>query len=213
MLIALRSRRPLCNTLVVTTVLLLVSVLSPVSPLQRLLNPSKVDQRSAEARTMVWAAGLRMFMSNPLAGIGLGNYKAQVVFFRVPNQPLADGAIAHVAHNTYVEILAEMGLMGLVAFLAMLVTTFSGLERVQHRTAKGGPVLVNRAALGLQAGLLAFAVAAFFVSAQYQKLFWLMLFLSMGLPVLARRTAAGLRARPESGSKATTSVGAASPLR
>ena len=162
---------------------------------------------------MVWAAGLRMFMSNPLAGIGLGNYKAQVVFFRVPNQPLADGAIAHVAHNTYVEILAEMGLMGLVAFLAMLVTTFSGLERVQHRTAKGGPVLVNRAALGLQAGLLAFAVAAFFVSAQYQKLFWLMLFLSMGLPVLGRRTAAGLRARPESGSKATTSVGAASPLR
>jgi hypothetical protein len=46
---------------------------------------------------------------------------------------------------------------------------------------------VREAALSLQAGLLGSAVAIIFVSGQYQKMLWLIIFLSMCMPAIARQ--------------------------
>ncbi len=179
--VACRSRHRLRNLALGSVLLVPLSLLSAVSPLMRLLHPSHSDIESAENRTTVWKAGMRMIVAHPIVGVGLGNFKAVVRQYEDPGENRQ-----FIAHNVYIEIAAELGLPALMVFLAILCSSYGVLERVRRRTARFGPPLLHHAAAGIQAGLVGYAVSAFFSSEQYQKLFWLMIFLSMCLPALVR---------------------------
>lgn len=157
----------------VACILAPLMVLTPASPLDRLLNPTVPDQESWDIRKALWDAGLVMISNHPLTGIGTGNFKSLVTLFsaEVPD---------FVAHNSYVEIAAEMGVPGLFLFVATLVSAFVSLQPLARDTSSR-KALIPETARGLQTGLLASAVALFFVSAQYQKLLWLLVFLSVSL--------------------------------
>jgi len=62
-----------------------------------------------------WIAALRMWELSPWLGIGPGNYAAVYPQVRLPRweEPLGH------AHNTYLNVLAENGLIGLFAYLVM----------------------------------------------------------------------------------------------
>jgi O-antigen ligase len=163
-------------------VVLPLLMFSPSSPLSRLLHPDHSDQESSDTRLALWQAGLRMVRAHPVTGVGLGNFKWVVQRYDAPGESLGN-----IAHNTYVEVAAEMGLPGFVLWIGLLASTWRALTRVRRQT-RDVPAadLVHRAALALQAGLVGFLVATFFVSATQQKLFWLVVFLVMCLPALAR---------------------------
>ncbi len=175
------SRQRLRNLAVAGALILPLTVISSVSPVERFMHPVRGDIEAEESRTALWNAGLRMVKAHPLVGIGLGNFKLLV-------QQYVDNAEIdpHVAHSSYVELAAEMGLPGLFAFLGVLWCSFRTLGRV--RRLSSGPLLLRQAALGMQSGLVAYAVATIFISAQYQKIFWLMIFISMCLPFVAAAT-------------------------
>lgn len=172
-----RSRQRARNLVWAGALLIPLVLAAPVSPVQRLLHPRHDDVESEERRLELWKAGLRMVVENPLTGVGLGNFKPLVTEF-ADSEAFEGG----VAHNSYVEIAAEMGLPGLVAFVAVLWSALGSLQNVAQQSVESEPLLLQRVAQGLQAGLLGAAVAIFFVSAQYQKLFWLTIFLSTCLP-------------------------------
>jgi len=69
------SRACLRNLVVAGGLVLPLSLLLPISPLGRLLNPSNNDRGAADERTVVWHAGLRMMAAHPIVGVGLGNFK------------------------------------------------------------------------------------------------------------------------------------------
>ena len=190
------SRQRLRNLGLITAMLVPVVLLAPSSPLRRFLNPSYSDQRSTERRISLYKAGLRMASDNPGLGVGLGNFKMKVNEYAGTNERLR-----RLAHNSYIEIAAEMGFPGLFAFLAVLFWSFHSLGRVRRRNLRSGPRLLREATLGIQAGLLGCSVSIFFVSAQYQKLLWLMVFLSMCVPSLAAkaRRKAGELSEPSEG--------------
>ena len=76
-----------------------------------------LEAASNVARSRIWQANLDMIQDQPLFGWGYGNYKQ----FRAPyytRYPEAD-TDAH-AHNMYLQIGAESGLVGLCAFLALI---------------------------------------------------------------------------------------------
>jgi O-antigen ligase len=174
----LRSERRARN-LVVLSLALVATLLAPVSPLRRMLLPAASDTGSADTRTALWSVGFQMISDEPLTGVGLGNFKAVLKFYGADE-------LNHIAHNSFVEIAAEMGIPALLIFLAMIVTSLWSLERVRRFTRGSPDSLIHAAACGIQAGVLGDAIALIFVSGQSQKLFWLMLFLSMCLPPLAR---------------------------
>ena len=156
-------------------------LISPSSPLGRLLKPDQSDTESSDSRLGLWKHGLLMFAESPLFGVGVGNFQPLM------RQRTNDPALDHIAHNTYIEIAAELGLAGFVLFGAVVFGTLKTLRRVRDRAARLGPPLLHAGAEGLEVGIVAFLVGAFFVSAQYQKLFWLAVFLSMCLPRFSRR--------------------------
>jgi O-antigen ligase len=173
-----RSERRVRNTILLSLVLG-ATLFAPVSPLKRMLQPAATDTGSADIRVALWNVGLQMIANEPLTGVGLGNFKAVVKFY-------AGNELDNIAHNSFIEITAEMGIPAALIFLTMIATSLWSLERVRRFTRGSPESLVYLAACGLQAGLVGDLVALFFVSGQSQKLFWLMLFLSMCLPPLAR---------------------------
>jgi len=179
LLLTWRSRARLRHLGLAGLLLLPLALAVPNSPLTRLIRPGYGDREATEKRQLFWTAGLRMVRQHPLGGVGLGNFKFVVSRYAGP-----DGGPEGIAHSSYIEIAAEMGLPALLVFLALLYWTYRTLERERRLTLRSGPRLAHQAAVGMQAGLVGYAVSILFVSGQYQKLFWLLAFLSMLLPLL-----------------------------
>ncbi|MHB0877829.1 MAG: O-antigen ligase family protein [Anaerolineae bacterium] len=83
------------------------------------LNVSRVEPTdenfSVVERLAHWQAGWYMFASRPWLGVGIGNYEAAYPQFRLPRWT---EALGH-AHNYYLNVIAEVGLLGLTAFAVL----------------------------------------------------------------------------------------------
>jgi O-antigen ligase len=178
------SRRRLRNFAIAGGFVLLFLAFSPTSPLQRFLRPHHSDEEASDVRLLLWSTAWRMIQDRPLTGFGLSSFKYQVV----PYADLPEN-LALAVHNAYLDAAVEMGVPGLVALLTLLYLTLRSLDRLRRETVRTGPALLYQAALGLEAGLIGFAVAMLFVSGLFLKMFWLVLFLSMSLPALRARPA------------------------
>lgn len=75
-------------------------------------------------RLEAWASGLEMFKSAPLFGVGFNGFTD---LFEI------------TAHNSFVLCLAELGLLGSMLWMALIVTTTMGLQRIIGVTEKRRP--------------------------------------------------------------------------
>lgn len=60
-----------------------------------------------------WQAAVNMADAHPFLGVGVGNYEAVYATYGIPSWPRALGH----AHNDYLNLLAETGIIGLAAYL------------------------------------------------------------------------------------------------
>jgi len=167
-----RTERRVRNLVLISVVVIPLSLALPVSPLHRFLDPH-ADHGSAQFHLEAWRAGLRMIEAHPLTGIGLGNFKPQMPLYNLPQwDPLTGWAptIDSVAHNMFIEVAAELGLPALLILLGIFWFTYRTLGRLRRSSSHP---LIRDAASALQAGLVGFAVAGSFISAEYQKTSWM----------------------------------------
>jgi O-antigen ligase len=157
-------------------------LLAPTSPLARLLTPGHPDLESSETRLALVKAGLTMFQENFWTGIGIGNYKFQVNAYAWPSM-----TERKVAHNTYLEVAAELGIFGLILFLVLLIGALRRFHRLHSDTIRARDPLLHAATGGLEAGLLGAAMGLIFLSALHVRLLWFVVILSICLPQLAQR--------------------------
>jgi putative inorganic carbon (HCO3(-)) transporter len=77
-----------------------------------------------------WQAGWDMFSEHPWLGVGIGNYEPVYPVYALPrwNEPLGH------AHNYYLNIAAEAGLVGLSAYLILWAAVFWQAWRAVRRT-------------------------------------------------------------------------------
>jgi len=102
------------------------------------------DRNAGKTRSWDWWIGWEMFKDHPVTGVGLGNYKLNFIpykaeFLATPRGEAYDFYIprAAQAHNEYVQILAELGILGvlsLASFLAVLVVTLWKRMRANDET-------------------------------------------------------------------------------
>lgn len=71
------------------------------------------------SRLGIWQVALFMFTDYPLLGGGLGSFPH---FYSVWGTELATDLLASHAHNIFLHLLAETGLLGLVGFLGLLLS-------------------------------------------------------------------------------------------
>jgi putative inorganic carbon (hco3(-)) transporter len=99
-----------------------------------------------------WQAGWNMYFSNPILGVGPGHYTIAYPIYRV--NAFWKDPLGH-AHNLYLNVMAEDGFLGIVAYLgqlaAWIVIALAGFRR--------GQTAADRAlAAGVVASLLGVAV-------------------------------------------------------
>jgi len=90
-------------------------------------------RNAGSIRSWDWWIGWEMFADHPITGVGLGNYKLNFLpykagFLATPRGEAYDFYIdrAAQAHNEYVQVLAELGILGVLAlasFFAILVVS------------------------------------------------------------------------------------------
>jgi O-antigen ligase len=136
-------------------------------------------EQSNRAHVALFWAALRMIADNPLFGVGPLNFKSLSTQY-------TGLQVANIAHNSFLEIAAEFGLPMLAIFLVLLVSTFRILRRATRVTGSREADELAGWAEGLRSGLIGFLVAGWFISAQYEKMFWLSIFVTITVGHFAR---------------------------
>lgn len=80
---------------------------------ERLIKFFVFSDTSSIDRKFIWQAGWKMFISNPWIGVGLGTFMFNFKKFIAEDYQYS----AAYAHNCYLQMASEMGLIGLPAFL------------------------------------------------------------------------------------------------
>jgi len=182
-----RSQNRIRNLIIVASLFVPLLVYSSSSVVTRFKNPSYGDQLAEEARRVTWKAGLRMMKAHPLVGVGLHNFKPLVLGYELPGE-----RVISLAHNTYIELGAELGVIAIPIFVGMFLAAFFSLERVRKQAEFLKSAHLGSVALGLQAGIVSYLISAFFVSAWWQKMLWMHLITTL---LLQQFTAVRVRAK------------------
>ncbi|MBA3748614.1 MAG: O-antigen ligase family protein, partial [Solirubrobacterales bacterium] len=104
-------------------------------------------------RTELWTIAWRMFADHPVQGVGLFNYSVQA-----PDYASAPGSLgrldlifdhAQVAHNVYLQALAETGVVGLGLFLAVAVLSMRAAWLAARRFRALGDLSTEMLARGI----------------------------------------------------------------
>lgn len=89
----------------------------------------RVADENVESRFELWHTAAVMATENPLLGVGPGNFEGEVA--EASGRP--PGSPSFVVHDAYLEVAAEFGIGGLVAFLAFLLMQWHRLGRAVSR--------------------------------------------------------------------------------
>ena len=118
--------------------------------LQELRAGPNADNWAILERVSQWYAGWRMFAENPFLGVGIGNYPKAYEVYALPGWPTGVGH----AHNYYLNLAAEGGLLTLIAFLLFLGLAWRLAALTRRQAADTWERLL---ALGLLGSLAAFS--------------------------------------------------------
>jgi O-antigen ligase len=169
------------------------AAVAPVAARERV-----TSSQGGTGRSDIWRVGWRMVEAHPVLGVGVGNFaETSVQYLLRPGELSRSDLIAgtpKVAHNTYLNVLAELGAIGALAFTAVIgfamvcgTRAASLFARLDDRTME----ILSRAWIVAVCGVLA---ADFFVSAEFSKQLWLLLALGPCLLAVARSSAARMHA-------------------
>jgi O-antigen ligase len=142
-------------------------------------------------RLDLWTIGGRMVADEPLRGVGVGNFPVSSVQYL-----LRPGAIERpdfiittpkVAHNTYLQFFAELGAIGGLLFVAIVIYCGVCAMRAVRSFERQGDVSMEILARGLVVALAGYLTAIVFISENYSKLMWILLALGPALLAVSRR--------------------------
>jgi putative inorganic carbon (hco3(-)) transporter len=146
-------------------VAVLVLTLSMAAPgkymarLSTILEPETDTTNSAQERQEHMRRAAELAIRRPIIGVGMGNFHVYAIH-------------EMRAHNAYLETAAELGVIGLIAFMVIIIAPWRSLRRIERETATDGPwpdPVKHLVSVCFQASFVAFVIYAFFGSVQYDS--------------------------------------------
>ncbi len=141
---------------------------------------------SQTGRMNIWKRGIDMMINNPLLGVGI------ICFVSAEGRLYADtGAKWNAAHNSFVQIGAELGFPGLIAFCFLIWSSINNVRAISSAN-KGlstddFKIITSYSIIGSWTG---FIVSGFFLSAAYISAFYFLLALSIAFVTIERKESA-----------------------
>jgi O-antigen ligase len=127
---------------------------------ERLLTIVHTDQdetNSAQQRRELLGRAIEVASNHLVFGVGIANFSA----YSIHNK---------LAHNSYVEISAELGVAGLIAYLILILAPLKRLRQIERRYVSSRYANERETyflSIGVQAAIASYMVCSFFGSVQY----------------------------------------------
>jgi O-antigen ligase len=163
---------------------------------------SDTSEATVDDRIELWSLAWRMFVDNPVLGVGPGNYRWNTGKYQTAEQFEKYGrdlTFIKVVHSAYFEVLSELGLVGTLLIATIFVRTFRDLKRLsllppEHKP----PDALSRArmhlgrfaeetqqfryfSLAIAGSLIGYLVTAAFLSFTYSSHSWILIALAVAL--------------------------------
>lgn len=156
--------------------LLLLPFILPPSVINRFTSIGNLSDTSSSYRISVWLGSLKLVGDYWPSGIGLGLEPFKLIY---PKYSL-NAAYAHHSHNIYIQLLIEMGIVGFLAFLAMVAVYYKTLIAGFFKTRdKFISTFMIAAASGMAGFLAQGMVENIWYNNRVLLTFWVMLALGM----------------------------------
>jgi O-antigen ligase len=148
------------------------------------LNPSEdYNVTSVNGRMQVWQRGIGYMLRNPVFGVGVVGFASAEGHLSdvARNTAPGKGFKWSAAHNSFVQVGAELGIPGLLMFCGFAWQLFRLASRLSRRDRWGQPALAGV----LVPTLAGFFVGAFFLSQAYSSVLYFLAAMVLGLHRLA----------------------------
>ncbi|HEX3093724.1 MAG TPA: O-antigen ligase family protein [Candidatus Angelobacter sp.] len=132
----------------------------------------EIDDYTAVSRLAIWGGAFTVFARSPVMGAGFGNLRPLMGgLLGLPEGWMGD------AHNLYLELLAESGLVGFIAFAFLIVSALRAARRWMRESRDEFAWLIAIAAFAALCGVLVHGTVdyLFHTTPQVAALFFLVL--------------------------------------
>lgn len=136
------------------------------------------EDKTSQQRLFYWEQGIKFMNDHPLLGVGYENW-IEYYIYALP-EAAAEGLIS-VSHNIFVQAGSELGYSGLICFIFMILFVFILNTRARKQAKKLNKDFLYFITYGLDAGLIGYLVAGFFVTVLYYPFFWVQLSMTVAL--------------------------------
>jgi O-antigen ligase len=146
-------------------------------------------------RQNLWLAADTGYRQHPWLGLGYGAFPSQAndLMRMTPGVDFSAYRLrpgGQPVHNAYLESLVELGPLGLVLFVSMLVLTLRALRRAQATAEERGSPLLVGVARALRLSMIGFALTSVLLSTETDRTLWVLMGLALTLPRIAATTPA-----------------------
>jgi O-antigen ligase len=149
-------------------------------------------------------------MDEPVTGVGLNNFEVRAPdFVREPGALTYVGLIVddpHLVHNTYLQLFAEDGIVGLALFLGIVGGCLRAAKLAADRFGARGERQLETLARAVMVATISVLAADLSLSSATEQRLWLLLALGPVLLTVASRDRAEVRLAGERPTTRTTAV-------
>ncbi len=115
---------------VLVVMLLIMPFVLPESIISRITSLGNMNDSSTAYRFSVWMSSLRIAKDYWISGIGLG----AGAFERVYQKYALNGAgFALHSHNFYIQLVVEMGILGIILFMFIIISSYRRIITMKHK--------------------------------------------------------------------------------
>lgn len=185
----LRTKRKILVTFLILVLSIFAYIVAPKTYSDRIssITEQGTSEGTGEARVYTWNIGWHMFLDNPIMGVGQGNFPwtFKKYEFQVTgsNEPFHGRSVAgRAAHSIYFTLLPELGLMGTIPFLLLILYTFKDLKHIKKIALKNKNAKTNfqenrfyYTGLALEGSLITYLVSSAFISTLYYPNLWFLI--------------------------------------
>jgi O-antigen ligase len=190
-----RGRVTILAILIAFASVFYITALAPPAARERILNTVQGQEKIQQGggRTTIWQVALRVGEAHPVNGVGAGNFptSARHYVLRPGVLPRTDLILAtpKVAHNIYLQLFSELGLVGLTLFLLIIFFALRSMFRSAHNFRDRGDRPAEIFARTLLVATIGMLTASFFISIELDKHLWLLLGLGVALEHISQQVA------------------------
>ncbi len=184
----------------------LCALICIIYPVMHIISPVHTQdylESDATTRLLLWVSAWDLFTHSPVIGVGWGNFTS---VYGLDDPSFEPGKVG--AHNIYLQLLSETGLVGFAAFFYFVAQSW----RQARNQLRGSLDFLDAAlAFGVLGALLSVLVHGFVdflfeANAQFGTLFWALLALLVVSGQLQDKTVAGGVRVPEADTLAGTGI-------